>query len=218
METTKKGNDIMKNIKEEVIETDRLVLRFIKKEDIEDIYEYAKDEETGPRAGWKPHESIEATTTLVNDWISREEGEIVFVVVKKENDKVIGTMGVRLLEDKNSEEFTKTIRGILNVNGRIYEIGNVIAKVEWGKGYSTEALAGMQKMLFEKADADAIVTCHYALNAGSSRVQEKNHMRVLYECEKEHPWFNTDNAKFIARGITKSEWLNLKKDRTLSME
>ena len=35
-----------------MIETERLELRLIRLEDAEDIFEYAKEEDVGPRAGW----------------------------------------------------------------------------------------------------------------------------------------------------------------------
>jgi ribosomal-protein-alanine N-acetyltransferase len=41
-----------------VIETKRLILRNIVEDDAEDIYEYARNPNVGPNAGWLPHESI----------------------------------------------------------------------------------------------------------------------------------------------------------------
>ena len=41
--------------------TERLILTPWQdtEEDARGLYEYAKDPDVGPRAGWKPHESIE---------------------------------------------------------------------------------------------------------------------------------------------------------------
>ena len=41
-----------------MLETERLIIRPIKIEDVNDIFEYATDEETGPKAGWTPHKNI----------------------------------------------------------------------------------------------------------------------------------------------------------------
>ena len=41
-----------------IFETDRLILRPWVESDAESLYEYAKDPEVGPIAGWPTHESI----------------------------------------------------------------------------------------------------------------------------------------------------------------
>ena len=42
-----------------VIQTDRLILRPFKQEDLKDFFEYASVEGVGEMAGWRHHESIE---------------------------------------------------------------------------------------------------------------------------------------------------------------
>ena len=42
-----------------MVTTERLVLRPWREEDAESLYRYACDEQVGPAAGWKPHESVE---------------------------------------------------------------------------------------------------------------------------------------------------------------
>ena len=42
-----------------VIETERLILRPFREEDLGDFYEYASVEGVGEMAGWKHHESID---------------------------------------------------------------------------------------------------------------------------------------------------------------
>ena len=42
-----------------MLETERLVLRRWEDGDASDLYEYAKDPDVGPIAGWPPHQSIE---------------------------------------------------------------------------------------------------------------------------------------------------------------
>ena len=41
------------------IETERLVLRAFETADLEDLFEYAREEGVGEPAGWKHHESID---------------------------------------------------------------------------------------------------------------------------------------------------------------
>ena len=42
-----------------ILETERLILRPWQEEDAEALFEYARDPEVGPPAGWPPHTSIE---------------------------------------------------------------------------------------------------------------------------------------------------------------
>ena len=42
-----------------MLETERLVLRRWEDSDAGDLFEYAKDPDVGPIAGWPPHQSIE---------------------------------------------------------------------------------------------------------------------------------------------------------------
>ena len=80
-----------------IIETDKVYLRPVTENDVNDIYEYAKDPETGPRAGWPPHENIETTKKIVSNWVSPNCSEMVLAIVFKENNKVIGTIGSKAL-------------------------------------------------------------------------------------------------------------------------
>ena len=61
-----------------MIETERLVLRRWRPEDAESLFEYAKDPEVGPPAGWPPHKSIEE---ILNKYF---RGQNAMQSVKKE--------------------------------------------------------------------------------------------------------------------------------------
>lgn len=96
-----------------MMETKRLILRPVQLSDAEDIFDYATDEDTGPRAGWKAHENIEGTRSLIKMWLGGEK-EKHFAVIYKEDNKVVGTMGVTLKDiegkrawfDKNKSNAT----------------------------------------------------------------------------------------------------------------
>ena len=45
-------------------ETQRLILRPWRIEDLEDFNHYCQDPEVGPNAGWKPHESLEESRAI----------------------------------------------------------------------------------------------------------------------------------------------------------
>ena len=50
-----------------MLETERLILRRWEESDAEDLYEYAKDAEVGPIAGWPQHQSIEESLDVIRN-------------------------------------------------------------------------------------------------------------------------------------------------------
>lgn len=139
-----------------ILETDRLILRGWRQGDLDDFYEYAKDPDVGPAAGWKPHEKLEESQRVLNDFIKKQQ---VWAVVLKENGKVIGSVG---LHDDEKRRL---------VNGKM--MGYVLSKAYWGQGLMTEAAKRVIKYAFEDAKVDVLSIYHYPFNKASKRVIEK---------------------------------------------
>ena len=55
------------------LETERLILRPWEEGDAESLYQYAKDPEVGPIAGWPPHTSVENSRQIICDVLSADE-------------------------------------------------------------------------------------------------------------------------------------------------
>lgn len=145
-----------------VLETQRLILREFNKNDLTDFYEYASVDGVGEMAGWSHHENIETTKEILNSFIKDNK---VFAIVYKENNKVIGSLGVEKygMEDKLDE--------FKNLYGR--EIGYVLSKDYWGKGLMPEAVKCVINYLFNECNLDFIICGYYLFNNQSKRVQEK---------------------------------------------
>nr|MBE6544878.1 GNAT family N-acetyltransferase [Oscillospiraceae bacterium] len=145
-----------------IIETERLILRPFRESDLYDFNEYASVPGVGEMAGWKHHETIEKTKEILDMFIEEDK---TFAIVFKENNKVIGSLGVEKygLEDKLTE-----FDGYL---GR--EIGYVLSKDYWGKGIMTEAVAAVIDYLFNDLNLDFLTCGYYDFNNQSKRVQEK---------------------------------------------
>lgn len=150
-------------ISELTIETERLVLRRFKQSDLHDFYEYASVEGVGEMAGWKHHESIEETQEILNLFIGEDK---TFAIVFKENNKVIGSLGVEKygLEEKLSE--------FNGYYGRA--IGYVLSKDYWGRGIMSEAVMAVIDYLFHILNLDFLICGYFDFNHQSKRVQEKN--------------------------------------------
>ena len=154
--------DAVVDISDVVLETDRLVLRGWEKEDLNDFYEYAKVDGVGQMAGWVPHESIEKSEMILNLFINEKK---TFGLVYKENNKVIGSLGLESsLRSELSEEF-------LALKGR--EVGYVLSKDYWGRGLMPEAVNAVIRYCFEIEQYDFLTCGHFNRNHQSQRVIEK---------------------------------------------
>ena len=139
------------------IETERLILREWSLDDVDDLYDYAKNPNVGPHGGWKPHESktesLEILQTLFlgkyNSW----------AMVDRESGKVIGSIGYE----------TDDRRPGINCK----ELGYAMAEDYWGRGIMTEAAKAVIKYGFEEMKLDIVSIYRNPLNHRSGRVIEK---------------------------------------------
>lgn len=83
--------DIQIDITNTTLETKRLILRPWCESDLEDFYEYASVPDVGEMAGWRHHESREISKKILDSFITEKN---VFAVVLKQNNKVIGSLGL----------------------------------------------------------------------------------------------------------------------------
>ena len=144
------------------LETERLILRPFRQEDLQDFYEYASVVGVGEMAGWRHHDSIEKSQEILDMFINKDK---TFAIVLKENGKVIGSLGV---EKYGMEEALTEFNDYL---GR--EIGYVLSKEHWGKGIMPEAASAIIDYLFGSLDLDFLTCGYYDFNSQSRRVQEK---------------------------------------------
>lgn len=148
------------------IETDRLILRAWREEDLEDFYEYAKVDGVGQMAGWLPHESIEESRTILGFFIRDKK---TFALELKENGKVIGSLG---LEEREVE-----LPVADDTIGR--EIGYAISKDYWGRGLTPEAVKAVIEYCFKELSFDWLTCGHFVRNNQSRRVVEKSGFRYI---------------------------------------
>ena len=144
------------------LETNKLILRPFKESDLYDFNEYASVEGVGEMAGWKHHETIEKTQEILDLFMKQDK---TFAVVWKENNKVIGSLGV---EEYGMEEI---LSEFFHYRGR--EIGYVLSKDYWGKGIMPEAVGAVIEYLFNVLELDFLTCGYYDFNSQSKRVQQK---------------------------------------------
>ena len=144
------------------IETERLILRPFKQSDLDDFFEYASVEGVGEMAGWKYHENKEKSQSILDLFITEDK---TFAIVLKENNKVIGSLGV---EEYGMEQ---ALSEFFDYQGR--EIGYVLSKDYWGKGLMPEAVKAVIDYLFNVQRLDFLTCGYYEFNNQSKKVQEK---------------------------------------------
>ena len=159
--------DIQIDISQTVLETDRLVLRAWKSSDLEDFYEYASVPGVGEMAGWKHHESIEASRKILDSFIAARD---TFAVVFKQNNKVIGSLGLHVSKANDEELYENLAQK---------ELGYVLSRDYWGMGLMPEAVGGAVRFCFEGLNLDAVSVFHFCVNAQSRRVIEKCGFRFI---------------------------------------
>lgn len=149
------------------IQTGHLELRPFEEKDLDDLHEYCKVEGVGESAGWKHHQSKDETAALLKSFI---DGHRTFAITDKSNGKVIGSIG---LEESSSFYSDKGIGE--NVN----DIGYVLSKDYWGKGYAEEAVRAVMGYAFCLLHLDAVTCGHFAGNEASRRIIEKCGLKYL---------------------------------------
>ena len=111
------------------LETERMIIRSFKKTDVKDVLEYLSDETVMEYI--EPIMTYEKVVSFIND--AGIKNELVFAIVLKNINKVIG----HLIFHKYT-------------NKKIYEIGWIINKEYWNKGYAMEVSKKIIKYGFEE--------------------------------------------------------------------
>lgn len=181
------------------LETERLILRPWREDDAESLYEYAKNPQVGPIAGWPVHTSVENSLDIIRNVLSAPE---TYAVCLKEDNRAIGSIG--LIPPMQSH--TKAAEDEI-------EIGYWIGEPFWGKGYIPEAVQELQKYAFENLGCSAMWCGYYDGNEKSKRCQEK--CGFVYdhtEEEKPCPLMGDMRTEHFTR-ITRKQWERCKNKR-----
>ena len=139
------------------IETKRLILRPISINDIDNVFEYAKNPLVGPNAGWKPHANKNETEVFVKYAIKKREfGQPgIYAIIFKEDEKMIGTIEIHSFNQYKGE------------------IGFVLNPDYWAKGIIVEAAKAVIVYGFEILHLKRLQYGYFQYNTRSKRVCEK---------------------------------------------
>ncbi|PWJ51641.1 GNAT family N-acetyltransferase [Faecalicatena contorta] len=177
------------------LETERLILRSWQEEDAGDLYEYAKDPQVGPIAGWPPHTSVENSREIIKEVLSAEE---TYAVVLKEEQKAVGSIGLMTGSASN-----------LDIPDEEGEIGYWIGVPFWGQGLIPEAVGEMLRHGFEDLHLEKIWCGYFDGNTKSKRVQEKCGFVYHHTNENIHWELMDDIRTEHVTCMTKEQWVKM---------
>lgn len=146
-----------------ILETERLTLREMTTEDLPALSEILQDEET-----MYAYEGA-MSDIETREWLDRqlarykEDSFGLWVVVLKETGKMIGQCGLSWQEADGR---------------RVLEIGYLLNRAYWHKGYAAEAVAGCKRYAFDILNANEVYSIIRDTNIASMNVAIRNGMTI----------------------------------------
>lgn len=182
------------------IETERLVLRNYQKEDVEDFFEMCQNEKVCWMTGFPSYTDRSQAVARIEHNMNKP---MLFAIVNKENNKVIGNIEIF---DYKKDRFPN-----LTLGERTKEIGFFLHEEYWGKGLIPEAVKALLKYAFEDMNVSEIVIGHAESNVQSGRVQDKLGFKRIGVLPNYRIWLDDKTTNFIQRKLIKEEWLERNK-------
>jgi ribosomal-protein-alanine N-acetyltransferase len=169
------------------LETERLVLRRLRPEDVGDIFAYASDPEVARSTLSEPHRSIEESEMVLGHWLERyARGWIApWGLEHRGAGTIVGTCGFL---DKYCDP------------PRSMEIGYAMSSRYWGRGLMTEAVRAVVDFGFRALGVERIQARCLVENVASARVLEKAGMRYV------ETYDGVYGDKFALYAIVRREW------------
>jgi ribosomal-protein-alanine N-acetyltransferase len=141
----------------ETLQTNRLQLRKLHMGDAPVIFEsYAQDPEVTRYATWKPHQYVHETERFLSACLAlwRAGKDFEYAIILQEVGRLAGMFGLHPMNFK-------------------IEVGYVLARPYWGKGYMTEVLRAVIDWAFSQPDIFRVQATCDVENVASARVMEK---------------------------------------------
>ena len=147
-----------------VIETERLILRPFELSDAPAIFRYSSDLENTKYMLWEPNKTLAAVKEFIRAELKKYKSgrDYDYAFVLKETGAMIGTGGAIVGE---------------GVYAHTAELGYILDKRYWGRGYAPEAMRALTEYLFSEKGIRRVQAKHFIGNPASGRVMEKIGMK-----------------------------------------
>ena len=174
------------------LETERLILRRWEDSDAEGLFEYAKDPDVGPIAGWPAHQSIAESRNVIKNVFNGKEA---YAICLKTDNKAIGAIELKLNGHTDMTERDDEC-----------ELGYWLGKPFWGQGIVPEAVKEMLHHAFEDCGMTKVWVGYYEGNAKSKHVQEKCGFRYQWKSENVYVPLMHEKRTGHVSSMTKDQW------------
>jgi RimJ/RimL family protein N-acetyltransferase len=162
-----------------VLETERLVLRPLSMDDLDELARFVADPETMRyigAGGTRTREQAQATLeAMIKSFESRGYG--LLGVERKEDGALVGRCGL-LVWDPETWTLTEDDDGPVEI-----EVGYLVGRDHWGNGYATEAATAVRDWALAELRLERLIALIYPDNRRSIRVAEKLGMEPEGEIE-----------------------------------
>ncbi|WP_102273085.1 GNAT family N-acetyltransferase [Cytobacillus massiliigabonensis] len=142
------------------LEGENIYFKALSTDDVQEIHSYASDEEVSRFIGWNLMNKLSETHSYIEVMLKREsEGTYFYAsIVQKSTEAIVGTAMIFNFDHEANKA----------------EIGYVLHKDHWGKGYGTECVALMSDFAFKSLNLHKVYASVVDANIGSARILEKN--------------------------------------------
>ena len=175
-----------------MLKTERLFLRSWEESDVDCLYEYAKDPDVGPIAGWPAHQSIQESRRVLQDALSGKE---TYAICLKTDNRAIGAVGLKMHGHSDLTE-----------SGDECELGYWLGQPFWGQGIMTEAVKEVLRHAFEDIGMLKVWVGYYEGNLRSKRIQEKCRFRYQWSTKEVYVPLMKEKRTGHVSSMTKDQW------------
>lgn len=169
-----------------------MILRRWQDSDAENLYEYAKDPDVGPIAGWPEHQSIAESRNVIKNVFNGKEA---FAICLQADGKAIGAIELKLNGHTDMTEGDDEC-----------ELGYWLGKPFWGQGLMPEAVKEILRHAFEDIGMTKVWVGYYEGNTKSKRVQEKCRFRYQWKSEDVDVPLMHEKRNGHVSSMTKDQW------------
>ena len=168
----------MDNVNLDFLETNNLILRKAKEDDLEKIWNNVwKDKKIADNMLWEPTETKEEAIARMKRTIEYQSKSYAYFVCLKSNNEPIGFAGVFEKEP-----------------GIYEETGICISRKYQRKGYAKEVVDALKKLVFEKINANRFIYGCFSTNEPSRKVCLSQGFKYLESSNIIRQW---DSKEFI---------------------
>ncbi|HEY0627432.1 MAG TPA: GNAT family N-acetyltransferase [Allosphingosinicella sp.] len=176
-----------------MIETERLILRNWREEDVEPFIRHTNTPAVMQWLGGVPPADVlrQRIRERMMRW-QEERGFTFWVVQRKADSELLGFCGIKTADDEGSP-----------VCGE-YEVGWRLREDAWGQGYAKEAAIASLDFAFDRIGAEQVVALTVIGNEPSWGLMERLGMTRRHDLDYEGPeWAETPVIVYVIR---KDEW------------